>query len=47
MSLSVPFFGRTTGLEKSISVDGKEFFRVTGEFSKMAFSFIKAFTLCR
>jgi hypothetical protein len=41
MSLSVPFFGRTTGLEKSISVDGKEFFFVTGGFSKMEFSFIK------
>jgi hypothetical protein len=39
----VPFFGRTTGLEKSISDDDKDFIFGAGGFSRMEFSFIKHF----
>ena len=42
MSLSVPFFGRTTGFEKSISDDDKDFIFVADGFSAMAVSFIKS-----
>ncbi|HTX20478.1 MAG TPA: hypothetical protein VMD27_01260 [Candidatus Aquilonibacter sp.] len=39
MSLNVPFFGRETGFEKSIS--GGEIFFVTGALSAMVSSIIK------